>query len=222
VVLPPLMAAAAIAALDARRRTGVGRHIDASMYEVCAQQMRDAIIAAQTGPRPRRDGNRDPAVLHQGVYPTQGEDRWIAIECADAAAWSRFGAAAGISWPAPGQGGDERKDDLDAAIAAWTRQHDGRELMRRLQGAGVPAGVVQDASEIIADPQLSERGFLQMLDHLKLGAFEHQATPISLSRSRRAMFPAPALGQHTEHVCREVLGMSEQQFAALAAANVFE
>lgn len=222
VVLPPLMAAAAIAALDARDRTGVGRHIDASMYEVCVQQMADAIVAAQTGPAPERTANRDPRMLHQGVYPTRGDDRWIAIECVDAEDWRRLCAVAERSWPNPKGFSERERDSVDAAIAAWTSVEDGRELMGRLQAAGVACGVVQDARDVIADPQLRGRGFLRMLDHIKLGSFEHQATPIVFSRSKRPMFPAPGLGEHTERVCRELLGMSPQRFAALAASNLFE
>ena len=76
VVLPPYMAAAAAAALDHRRRTGEGVHIDASMYEVCVQQMAGAILEAQLEGPPQRMGNAQRDVAFQGVFPTRGEDRW--------------------------------------------------------------------------------------------------------------------------------------------------
>src|SRR4029078_4290578 len=70
VIVPYVMAAATAAALERRRHRGVGEHIDASMYEICAQQMYDAIAAASRGDRPQRQGNADPTLYHQGVYPT--------------------------------------------------------------------------------------------------------------------------------------------------------
>ncbi|MGH8217950.1 MAG: CoA transferase, partial [Steroidobacteraceae bacterium] len=75
VIVPYAMAAAATAALAQRRAGGQGAHIDASMYEICAQQMFEALVQAQTGRAPQRRGNADPWVFHQGVYPVAGEDR---------------------------------------------------------------------------------------------------------------------------------------------------
>lgn len=218
VVLPPLMAAAAIAAVHARRATGLGRHIDASMYEVCARQMAPALIATQLGAAPVRNGNRDGDVLHQGVYPTRGEDRWIALSFADDAMLRRFAAFAGGDWP---QQLPHDLDRFDEQLASWTKEQDAHQLMAALQQAGVAAGVVQDAREVIEDPQLAARGFLQEIDHAVLGRFAHQATPISFSRSRRAMFAAPSMGEHTEYVCRTLLRFSDDEIAALRAAEAF-
>lgn len=213
VILPPMMVAAAIAAVHARRKTGLGRHIDASMYEACAQQMAPQLLASQLGASPRRDGNRDPGVLCQGVYPCDGDDRWIAISAATEAERAALARIVGSS--------ATDSDTLDADIAAWSGAREAHRAMRDLQEAGIAAGVVQDASEVIADPQLRQRGFLQQLDHALLGAFEHQATPISLSRSERPIYAPPRLGEHDDYVCRTLLGMSEADIEALCAADVF-
>ena len=79
VIVPYAIVGAVAAALQYRRETGCGGHIDASMYEICVQQMHDAILQAQQGDTPQRTGNRDPRLFHQGVYPASGEDRWVAI-----------------------------------------------------------------------------------------------------------------------------------------------
>lgn len=223
VVMPPLMAAAAAAALHARRRTGLGRHIDASMYEVCARQMADALIAAQLGEAPRRNGNRDARIVHQGVYPARGEDRWIAISFDDIEAWRRFAAFAGGAWPEDLRDlTEEEREALDARIGSWTSERNAHELMHALQAAGIAAGAVQDGRDIAeGDPQLRARGFLQSLPNVLLGAFPHQATPISFSRSARPMFAAPRLGEHTEMICREILGFDASEVDALRAAEAF-
>ena len=72
VIVPYVMAAAACAALQHRRESGRGAHIDASMYEICVEQMRDAIVQAQTAAIPERCGNRDPRVFQQGRLPDTG------------------------------------------------------------------------------------------------------------------------------------------------------
>jgi crotonobetainyl-CoA:carnitine CoA-transferase CaiB-like acyl-CoA transferase len=225
--MPPYMVAALAAALDRRARTGEGCRIDAAMYEICVQQMAGAILQAQTGDAPRRLGNRDPAVLLQGVFPTRGDDRWIAIEATDPRLWAELRAS--MDWD---DGPDATAlliaDEallavVDARIAAWTRAQDGYELMRRLQSIDVPAGVVQDASDLIErDPQLASRDFLVAADNLVLGRFGHQGEPAKLSRTPARLTTAPALGEHTEHVCRQFAGLSGSAFADLAASGLFE
>jgi crotonobetainyl-CoA:carnitine CoA-transferase CaiB-like acyl-CoA transferase len=90
VVVPQIMIAALMSAVIERERTGAGCYIDVAMYEVAVQQMKRALIAAESGCPLRRAGNRDPHVLHQGVYPARGHDRWVAVSCFDAADWARF------------------------------------------------------------------------------------------------------------------------------------
>ncbi len=226
VVLPPMMASAVIAALAQRDRTGQGCHIDASMWEACVQQMAGAVVQTQIDGRPARTGNRDAALLHQGVYGTRGADRWIAIAWRDAHAWERFTAFIGGEWPDAEEllGYDSvRLDTLDARIAAGLASIEGYELMRELQAAGVAAGVVQNAADLIQrDEQLAARGFLHMIDHPTLGAFGHQTTPVALSRTPAAMRTAPDLGQHNEYVAREIVGLSEAAFNDLRTAKFFE
>jgi crotonobetainyl-CoA:carnitine CoA-transferase CaiB-like acyl-CoA transferase len=226
VVLPPMMAACAAAALAERRRTGRGRHIDASMWEACIQQMGGAIVQTQAGAKPMRLGNRDPALLHQGVYATRGEDRWIAIAFSDGAAWSRFTEFLGGSWPTGTDilsSSPAALDDLDRRIGDAIADQEGYALMHALQARGIAAGVVQTAADLIdRDPQLRARGFLRALDNPALGTFGHQATPVALSRTPSAMRTAPNLGQHNRQIACEILGLPESLFDELHHAKLFE
>src|SRR5690606_29863371 len=124
------MAAAGLAVLENCRRTNRGAHIDASMYEVCVQQMLDAILRTQSGEAPRRAGNEDSNVAHQDVYPAAGHDRWVAISCTSQEELGILQALAG--------GSD---------IAAWTSRLDAKEAAERLQDAGVGAAAVQDIED---------------------------------------------------------------------------
>jgi len=223
--VPMFMVAAVLAALRERRRSGAGRYLDVAMYEIAVQQMRRAMIAAQSGSPLRRSGNRDPAILLQGVYPARGSDRWIAISLFDAGDWSRFMSLLGGDWPdasALRGAGDAALDALDNRIAEYTARFEDHELMQRLQGAGIAAGAVQDACDLLErDPQLRARGAFVALDHPVLGRFEHQASPYHLSRAHAQLRSAPLLGEHDEVVCRELLGLSADAYAALRAAGVF-
>ncbi|MEE8471581.1 MAG: CoA transferase, partial [Dehalococcoidia bacterium] len=91
-----------------------------------------------------------------------------------------------------------------------------------MQAGGVAAGVVQNAEDILdKDPQLRHRGHIQKLDHTEMGPVNHYAWPPKLSRTPARMRPAPCLGEHTEYVCTEVLGMSDGEFLELLASGVF-
>jgi benzylsuccinate CoA-transferase BbsF subunit len=94
--------------------------------------------------------------------------------------------------------------------------------MQQLQAAGVAAGVVQDACDILErDLQLRARGAFVPLDHPRLGAFQHQASPHHLSRTPSAIEPAPLLGEHSERACCELFGLDARRYAELREAGLF-
>ena len=206
VIVPYVLAAGLCAVLAQRRATGQGCHIDASMYEICVQQMRPAIMAAQQGIVPRRMGNGDPAVLEQGVYPTRGDDRWVAISLFDAGQQARLRELTG------GQ-----------PLGEWTRDQDDTQLVAQLQSAGIAAGMVQDIEDLMErDAVLRARGALVELPHPKLGPFGHMRTPLSFSRDRPEPYRAPAIGEHNATIIQGEAGLAAQRYAELAAAGVLK
>jgi crotonobetainyl-CoA:carnitine CoA-transferase CaiB-like acyl-CoA transferase len=215
VVVPYVMAAAVCAALQHRRETGRGAHIDASMYEICVQQMLAAILRVQSGDAPARDGNRDSTVFHQGVYAVQGEDRWIAIALPTAADWQRLRRLAEL--PEATQAAAR-----DAAIGDWCRGQWGPPLMLKLQKAGIAAGVVQDIEDLMeADPQIAARGSLARIEHPLLGEFGHMRTPVTFSRSIAQPYRAPNMGEHSHSIAKELCGISDARIAELESLGVF-
>ncbi|MEO6184977.1 MAG: CoA transferase, partial [Steroidobacteraceae bacterium] len=206
VIVPYVMAACIAAALAQRLAQGSGCHIDASMYEICVQQMHSAILAAQ-GPAPlRRMGNADPGVFHQDVYPARGEDRWVAISVFNADELARLNALAG-----------------GRPLAEWTRGQDDHSLAALLQQEGIAAGVVQDIEDLLVhDVQLRGRGALVELPHPKLGAFGHVRTPISFSTDVVAPYRAPGIGEHNREIAVEIAGIGAARHAELDAAGVMK
>lgn len=205
VIVPYVMAGSVAAALQHRRETGRGCHIDASMYEICVQQMRDTLAAAKRGERPRRSGNADPGIFFQDVFPAAGVDRWVAISLSSEDDRARLTAITGED------------------VAAWTADRDDHAILAQLQAAGIACGVVQDSEDMIdRDPQLAGRGALVTLDHPLLGPFGHIATPIRFSRDMFQPFRAPRMGEHAHLIARELCALSDARIAELQAAGVFE
>ena len=205
VIVPYVMAATAAAALERRRRDGRGCHIDASMYEICVQQMAGAIHDAQSGVCPARLGNAEPGAFYQEVLPAAGDDRWIAISLRNQDEWNALVEVAG--------GSD---------IAAWTRTQDDHALAELLQSRGLAAAAVQDIEDLLEhDPQIAARAALVTLDHPILGAFGHVATPIRLSGDRLEPFRAPSIGEHSERIAREIAGLDAARFAELQQTGLF-
>jgi crotonobetainyl-CoA:carnitine CoA-transferase CaiB-like acyl-CoA transferase len=215
VIVPYCMAAAVCAALQYRRESGRGAHIDASMYEICVQQMQSAIVQSQIGEVPQRMGNHDARCFHQGVYAVLGGDRWIAIALPTAADWLRLRQLAQL-------GDANSAETKDAVIAAWCRDQTGPSLMARLQTAGIAAGVVQDIEDLMeADPQLAARGSLVPIEHARLGKFGHMRTPMTLSRSANKPYRAPNMGEHSADIARQLCGVGDARVAELESQGVF-
>jgi crotonobetainyl-CoA:carnitine CoA-transferase CaiB-like acyl-CoA transferase len=206
VIVPYVMAAQAVAALQSRRQSGQGAHIDASMYEICVQQMWPAILAAQTGATPTRRGNSDARVHWQGVLPARGEDRWVAVSVRDESEWARL-------------------LHLTAGVApeTWSASQSDVELAEALQREGIAAGVVQDMADLVdRDPVIAARGALVMLEHPKLGAFGHVRTPLTFSVDINRPYRAPGLGEHTWEIARDLTGVTAQRLQELQQLGVFE
>jgi crotonobetainyl-CoA:carnitine CoA-transferase CaiB-like acyl-CoA transferase len=235
-MLPCFLATGLLAALDRRERTGEGCHIDGSMFEVLVQQMLPDVVAQQQAqaaaggndrvPAQRR-GNREPGFAPHGVYPCTGHERWIALEVASDSEWLSLCRLLGNppALAAPRFATHARRlidqDALDAAIGDCTRTQDAYALMERAQSLGVAAGVVQFAGDTLErDPQLRARGFMQTVDHPLLGPFEHQASPIWLSRTPQHVRPAPRFGEHTRALCGSILGLDAATIDELERTQV--
>lgn len=225
-------AIAVLAALRHRARTGEGQSIELSQVESTVYALGPLLLEAQmadggVGCAVRR-GNREPGMAPHGVYPAAGTDRWIAIACRTEADWgSLCGVArnAGFSTDprfASLEGRLRHEDDLDAAIESWTARHDALALADRLQAAGLAAAVVQEVPEAVEqDPQLRHLGHWVRLRHLEMGESIYDAPPFHLSATPgRLRWPAPRLGEHTERICRDVLGLGEAEIAALREEGV--
>jgi benzylsuccinate CoA-transferase BbsF subunit len=226
--LSPRYAAVLIAAaLLARRRTGRGQHIDLSQIEVGVYNLSEMIVrCSANGEVVKRAGNRDACAAPHGIYPCLGEDTWIAISVSSDAEWGALvGAMDAPAWAADARfaSTDARRanaEELDARIAAWTREFGAWHLMAGLQNAGVAAGVVQNLHEVLRDPQLAHRHHFVTLEHPVLGSLIHERSGFRLAEHPgRFACAAPLLGEHTEAVLG-ALGRSQAAVRDLVARGV--
>jgi benzylsuccinate CoA-transferase BbsF subunit len=220
---------AVLAALRHARRTGQGQYLDIAQTEPTVAVLGAAFLEATVNGRDAQPlGNAHLRYAPHGVYPCAGEDRWIAIAVTDDGQWPALREVLGLpaeacpaAWTSEA-GRHRDRDAIDALIAAATAGRDVDELFARLQAAGVPAGPVEDAADVVErDPQLQARGHWLRLEHPEMGETLYNAPPFRLTGTPATLTrPAPMLGQHTEEICREVLGLDDAEIARLAAEGV--
>ena len=220
-------AAALLGALEYRRRTGEGQHIDISQVEAMTSLLGGAVMASAGGRDVRPYGNDSPLAAPHNVYRCAGENRWIAIAVRTEEAWLGFRRALGD----PPWAGDEKfttlagrldnNEEMDRLIERWTVEHTAEEAMTLLQRNGVAAGVVHNAADLAGNPHLLARGFFIGIQHRDSGETMTDATPIKLSETpadyRR---PAPVPGEDNDYVYRELLGMNAGEIASLTENGV--
>jgi benzylsuccinate CoA-transferase BbsF subunit len=222
---PGHAAFAILAALRHQRRTGEGQFIDLAQMESTLAMVGPSLMNYMVnGVIDGRHGNARPGHAPSGVYPCAGDDRWIAIEVCNDAQWTALarvlGLAATPAWATAEQRLTQRAA-VDAEVARLTAAHDMMALMHALQDAGVPAGAVQDARDVMRDAQLAQRGHWVTLDHPEMGPSTYNSAPYRFSNAHSApTLPAPLLGQHTVEICREVLGLEAAEIERLSADGV--
>ena len=238
---PPNGAAAILAALEYRERTGKGQHIDLAQFECAIQYLSPLVLDFQaTGRVSKRNGNRDEAYAPHGIYPCAAPEdeparpirkggHWCAIAVTSEEEWASLCETMGM----PALRTDprfqsmekrlENSDELDEIISAWTSGHESQDLMAMLQAAGAPAGVVQSQSELWTDPQLAHLGFFQMLEHTECGPMPYDGLQFQLSKTPARLRWAQALvGEHNEFVLKELAGLDDDEIAELIASEALE
>ena len=220
---------AVVSALIRRDATGEGDHLDVSLLESSAAFGVEAWMQyALDGSQPARNGNRDPWMAPHGCFPCQGEDEWVAIACADDAEWRRLApmidpALANEARFASLVARKAHEDELEAIVAAWTRQRDRWQATAQLQSAGIAAFPAFTCRDIAHDPHLNARGYIERLPHPEVGARAHTGIPWRLARRPNGVrAPAPCLGADTDELLRDVIGYDEAKIAALHAASVLQ
>jgi len=212
-----MLAFIAAAALWHRRHEGGVARVDFSMIEAMLWTLAEPLLATQTDAPPKPVGNGSTVYTPHGAWRCAGEDDWIGVAVRTQAEWQ---ALCGI---VPGLSGIEAldrtgrmaaKDTIDAALTAWTAPQSAPVAVRTLLDAGIPAAALARSEDLLKSPHLAARGFW---DKHGDGALPGLPWRASFGRTVR---PAPGLGEHTDDVLRNVLGLTPERIAELRSNGV--
>src|SRR5713226_8200363 len=217
-------------ALRRQRQSGIGCYIDMTQVETGLMLSGTSLIEHQlTGKATSRYGNRMPFLdwSPHGAYRCRGEDNWITISVQSDSQWRALvQEMASPDWASDSRfaSATSRKaneDELDRSVNAFTIEQDRYDLMNRLQARGIPAGVVQKASDRFdIDPQLKARGYYVDLPSSEFGTWPVEGFPARLSRSPADVGgltgrAAPRLGEDNDFIYQKILGLTPGEIAAL-------
>ena len=220
---------ALLVALEHRRLTGRGQLIEATMVEAALNGAAEIVLEHSAyGARLTRDGNRGPVGAPQNLYRCRGVDRWLALAITTDAQWEAFVALLGTpAWsrlPALATAAARRThhDHIDKGIAEWCATRDPETTAEECLARGIPAAPVLSAAALATNPQLRARRFFEPLTHAVVGTHAFPTLPLRTQDDRPPWFekPSPTLGEHTEDVLRDWLGLSTTELAELRAGGI--
>ena len=194
-------ATAILAAIIQRGRTGRGQHIDMSLLDVATSVMANqAMNYLATGAAPKQMGNAHPNLAPYAVFECR--DGWIILAIGNDGQYARLCGILGLAeWAAHPRFATnalrvENRAEMTGFITAATKGWAKADLLAACEGAGVPAGPINDLAEVFADPQVIARGMEIAPDGIK-----GVRSPMVFSGAELALGrTAPRLGQHQDEV----------------------
>jgi formyl-CoA transferase len=216
----------ALMALHARNRTGRGQVVDSALYEAVLAVMESLVIDYDQAEYIReRTGSILPKIAPSNVYPTQDGEMLIAGN--GDSIFRRM--AEGMGQPelaedprfADHTARGENQAELDAVIEAWSLTKTSEEVDALMTEHKVPHGKIFRAPEMLEDAQFKARESIVKVMHPQYGEVAMQNTFPRLSDTPgQVRWVGPELGQHTDEILKSVLGKTDEEIAALRAADV--
>ncbi len=228
-----VMAITILGALYKRRATGEGRRLQVAMQDAIMHYMRiNFATQGLTGKAAERGGSKVPGVSNapMGLYPCApgGPNDYVYIMTSRANPdhWDRLLKLVGrqdligdVRYLTPADR-VAREPEVDEVISAWTRKHTKLVAMKLVGEAGIPAGAVLDTDELNKDVTFEQRGIMQTMVHPVHRPFKMPAWPVRVDGKASRVKASPVLGEHTEQVLSEWLGLNAQAVAALKSEGV--
>ena len=228
------MAITIMLALLHRQRTGEGQWVDLACTDAAVTLNGPALLDWSVNGRPmRRPGsphsNRNawPAMAPHGIYPSRGDDDWVAIACRDQRDWLALVDVIAAEWCRDPRFAEPAsrlaaQDELDAHLGAWTSERSKYATEALLIEAGVPVAPVQKPEERIdIDPSTGDFGLWPTARHREMGDVRVDGQPAHFSQTDWDIDQgAPCLGEHTEEVLTRVLGLDPAEVQQLHADGV--
>ena len=217
--------AALLTALRHKKKTGVGQFVDLSQAECMLPHAIHGILCQSVnGHAPARQGNHASDYFVHQVFPCKGRDQWILIQIKSEAEWESvmdmIPTLRSFSCLEP----MERRAkliEIEAVIGEWTSIGSAKDLMAALQAVCVPAAILNDVADLMEDPHLVSRGYMQFLRRAFVGEQPHPSAPWRFGDAPiRISSSAPTLGQHNQDILGGLLGLSNGQIASLSRDGI--
>jgi crotonobetainyl-CoA:carnitine CoA-transferase CaiB-like acyl-CoA transferase len=213
-------------ALFARERYGIGQHVDMAMLDGLVTLLENAItVYLLQGTEIKRAGNNRPLTAPSNAY--QAIDGYLYISANADNLFHRLMHLIGrpdLSADPRFAGAYSRKQneaELDQAISHWVAARSVAEAVNELDQAGIPSGPVNSIAQVAKDPHLKAREMILEVEHPVMGILPLLGFPVKLSATPGTVrLPPATLGQHNQEVYRELLGMTEEELAALRQEGV--
>ena len=216
---------AVLAALVQARRTGVGTHIDTSLYGgQSALQAWEMNASSLAGPLPRSGRSHSILRSRGAVWRAfEAADGWLTIAVEDSETFDRLCVAVGQSelaaQYADAAGRAAHIDAIEEALEERLATRSTADWLERLRAHGVPSGPVSSFGEVLADPQAHANGYLGRIEHPEFGEVEVAGLPITFDREPIPPAPPPLTGADTER-CLADLGYAPAEIEELRAQGV--
>ena len=227
-----LLAITVLGALYKKRETGEGHKLEVAMQDAILHYMRIPFSTmGLTQKAAKRGGSKVPGIENapMGLYPCApgGPNDYIYIMTsrANPEHWDRLLKVVGREDLI----GDEKYDtpakrlqhepEVDEIIAAWTKKQTKFDAMNIVGEAGIPAGAVMDTAELYADKTFEDRGVMQTMIHPVHEPFKMPGWPVRVDGKAVRIKSSPMLGEHTEEVIGEWLGLNDAAVGELKAAG---
>jgi crotonobetainyl-CoA:carnitine CoA-transferase CaiB-like acyl-CoA transferase len=223
-----VLAITILGALYKRRETGEGHQLQVAMQDAILHYMRIPFSTqGLTGKAAERGGSKVPGIVNapMGLYPCApgGPNDYVYVMTSRANPdhWDRLLTLIGREDLI----GDERyltpadrvarEPEVDEIIAAWTRGRSKYDAMKVVGESGIPAGAVLDTDELNSDVTFEERGVMQTMVHPVHRPFKMPAWPVRVDGKATRLTASPMLGEHTEEVISDWLGLNDAAIATL-------
>jgi len=212
-------AAAVITALRQRRSDGHGAYVELSLHEGGVTYSGPWLVETQLDQRPECLGNRHPAMAPHGIYRCAGVDEWLALSCEDDQQWHALcGLIDGLKTESDHAARANTHDEIDVCIGAWTRERSKQMAAEILQSAGISAGPVNNAPDMLADEQVQARGFFVTYEAFDIPM---PGNPVHMQGLSSEQWTAcPRLGADNVEVLSDWLGYDDQKVKELTSAGV--
>tara|TARA_B100001769_G_C22106900_1_gene598094 strand:+ start:124 stop:1260 length:1137 start_codon:yes stop_codon:yes gene_type:complete len=210
---------AALMALRRRESTGIGELVEISQAENMLNHIGEFLIdAGRTGTVHQPLGNRHRVYAPQGCYPCLGDDQWAVISVTNDQQWQALvEILESPSWATNEElttveGRQQRHDEIDEHLSAWTAKHTAHQIFETCQRAGIPAAPVLHEDETFDEPHFRERGLFALNGNTDAGMHEYPTHIWRWTGPDMRFEALPVLGGDNEAVFKDLLGMSDADY----------